>query len=77
MAKLIRNLRKRSATAVRGALHKLETRILVAQGRKAVRRKAHAVAAVTRKAARAGLVTGGLAAAGVVTREIRKRRRAG
>jgi hypothetical protein len=58
----------------RKAYEKVETRILAAEGRKAVRRKARATAKVGRKAAKTGLVVGGLAAAAVVAREIAKRR---
>lgn len=59
--------------AARRAYEKLETRILVAQGRKAVRARAGKVVKVTRKAVKTGLITGGIAAAGVVIRAIRKR----
>jgi hypothetical protein len=59
------------------AVKKLETKILVSQGRKAIRRKMRAAGMVSRKAAKTGLITGTIVAAGVVVREIRKRRREG
>jgi hypothetical protein len=68
--------RRRKGTA-RKAYEKLETRILVAQGRKAVRAKAEKVAKVTRKAVRTGLIAGGIAAATVVIRAVRRQRREG
>jgi hypothetical protein len=61
----------------RKVYEKLETRILVAQGRKAVRAKAAKVAKLTRKAVKTGLITGGIAAAAVVVRAVRKQRRGG
>jgi hypothetical protein len=60
--------------AARGAYEKVETRVLVAEGRKAVKGKARTVAKVSQKAAKTGLIVGALAAAGVVLREVRKRR---
>jgi hypothetical protein len=68
--------RKRKGVA-RKAYERLETRILVAQGRKAVRAKTERVAKVTRKAVKTGLITGGIAAAAVVVRAVRKQRRGG
>jgi len=59
------------------AFERLETRILVARGRKAVRAKAESVGKVTRKAVKTGLLTGGIAAAAVVIAAVRKQRRAG
>lgn len=75
MTSLMKKLAARSKTAASAALEKLETRILVAEGRKSVRKRARAVAKVSRKAAKAGAIAGTLVAAGVVVREIRKRRR--
>jgi hypothetical protein len=63
---------RRAKRAVRRAYEKLETRILVAQGRKVIRARAARIARVTRKAVRTGLIAGGIAAAGVVIRAIRK-----
>jgi hypothetical protein len=75
MAKLTRKLASRAKTAVQKAYEKVETRVLVAEGRKAVRSKAHTVAKVSRKAAKTGLIVGAVTAAAVVAREIRKRGR--
>jgi hypothetical protein len=75
MGKLAKKLADRAKAAVQDAYEKVETRILVAEGRKAVRSKARAVAKVSRKAAKTGLVVGAVTAAAVVAREIRKRRR--
>jgi hypothetical protein len=71
MAHVIKKLTARGKLAARNAVKKLETRILVAQGRKAVRRKVHVVGTVSRKAVKTGLVTGGIAATAVAVREIR------
>ena len=71
MGKLIKKL----GGAGRKAYQKVETRVLVAEGKKAVRRKVTTVKKVTRKAIKTGILTGALAAAGVVAREIRKRRK--
>jgi hypothetical protein len=73
MTKLIGRMTGRGKKAARKAYQKLETKILVAEGRKAVRAKAKTVARVTRRAAKTGVIVGTLAAAGVVVREIRKR----
>jgi hypothetical protein len=75
MPKLLRKIGAKGRDAGRKAYEKIETRILVAEGRKAVREKAHTVAKVSRKAARTGLLVGAMTAAGVVLREIKKRRR--
>ena len=75
MGKLTRKLASRAKVAVHDAYKKVETRILVAEGRKAVRSKASTVAKVSRKATKAGLIVGAMTAAGVVAREIRKRAR--
>jgi hypothetical protein len=67
-------LTKRGKAAVRKAYKKVETKVLVAEGRKSVRRKAGTVTKVSKKAAKTGLIAGAIVAAGVVVREIRKRR---
>jgi len=77
MNRLIGRLARGRKSAARRAYEKLETKILVAQGRKAMRAKAGAVANLTRKAVKTGLITGGIAAAGVVVKAIRNRRREG
>ncbi len=61
------------AKAAHRAYDKVETRFLVAQGRKAVKEKAATTVRVTRKAAKAGLIVGAATAAVVVGRELRKR----
>jgi CO dehydrogenase/acetyl-CoA synthase epsilon subunit len=75
MGKLTKTIAAKGAETARKAYEKLETRILVAEGRKAVRGKAQTVAKVSRKATRAGLIVGALAAAGVVAHEVRRRRK--
>ena len=74
---LLGRLARKRKSAARKAYEKLETRILVAQGRKAVRAKTAKVAKVTRNAVKTGLITGGIAAAAVVVRAVRKQRREG
>lgn len=49
--------------------------ILVAEGKRSFKAKAHTVTKVTKKALRAGLVAGSLVAAAVVRHEVRKRRK--
>jgi hypothetical protein len=75
MGKIAKKLLLKGKKAAKGAYEKVETRILVAEGRKAVQGKARTVAKVSRKAAKTGLVVGALTAAGVVLREVRKRRK--
>jgi hypothetical protein len=75
MGKRIKKLTSRSKAAARDAYEKLETKVLVAEGRKSIRGKVRTVKKVTRKAVKTGLITGALAAVSVVAREIRKRRK--
>jgi hypothetical protein len=75
MTKLTRRLLAKARDAARKAYEKVETRVLVAEGRKAVERKANTAVRVSRKAAKTGAVVGALTAAGVVAHEIRKRRK--
>jgi len=77
MARLTKRVVAKGADAARKAYEKLETRLLVAEGRKAVRRKAQTTARVGKKAAKTGLIVGALAAAGMVLHEVRKRRKLG
>jgi hypothetical protein len=63
--------------AVRKAYDKVETRVMAAVGRKAVKVKLSHAKAVGRKAAGAALTAGAMAAAGVVLREMRKPKRDG
>jgi hypothetical protein len=72
MAKMTSTLAKGG----RKVYEKVETKVLVAAGRKAVRDKARTVGKVSRKAAKAGLIAGAFTAAAVVAREVRKRREA-
>jgi Ni,Fe-hydrogenase III small subunit len=74
MTNLIKKLTKQGKNAARKAYENMETRVLVAEGRKAVRGKVRTVAKVSRKAVKTGVVAGALAATMVVVREIRKRR---
>lgn len=57
----------------KGSYHDLETRVLAAAGRRAIRNRVHTVKRVGRRAARAALIAGTVAAATVVVREVRKR----
>jgi hypothetical protein len=75
MGKRIKKLTSRGKAAARDAYDKLETKVLVAEGRKSIRGKVRTVKKVTRKAVKTGLITGALAAVSVVAREIRKRRK--
>ena len=75
MGKRIKKLTSRGKDAARDAYEKLETKVLVAEGRKSIRGKVRTVKKVTRKAVKTGLITGALAAVSVVSREIRKRRK--
>ncbi len=54
---------------------KIETKILVAEGKRSFRSKVDVVKKVTRKAVKAGAVAGALAAVAVVMRETKKRRK--
>jgi len=73
MARLTRKSRSGKG-AVRRAYENLETKVLAAAGRRAVRNKVSTVKKVSRRAAKAALTAGALAAASVVIREVRKRR---
>ena len=75
MSRLTRKLAARGTAAAREAYERVETRVLVSAGRKAVRNKVRAVGKVSRKAVKTGLVGGALTAAGVVVQEIRTRRK--
>jgi hypothetical protein len=75
MKKASKKLTKSSKGRVRKAYDKVETRLMAAVGRKAVKGKLKAAKTVGRKAARAALTAGAVAAAGVLLREVRKRKR--
>jgi hypothetical protein len=75
MTKLTGRLIAQARDAARKAYEKVETRVLVAEGRKAVQRKADTAVRVGRKAAKRGAVAGALTAAVVVAHEVRKRRK--
>jgi hypothetical protein len=75
MSKFTKQLATKGRAAAKNAYKKVETKVLVAEGRKSVRGKVRAAAKVSKEAVKAGLVAGALAAAGVVVREIRKRRK--
>ncbi len=74
MAEFGKKLKKRGAKVVRDLYHEAETRVLVAEGRKAVRRTTQVAVAITKKAARTGLIAGMAAAAAVVVHQVRRRR---
>jgi len=65
----------RGKGAARKVYKKVEDRVLIAQGRKAVKGKIETVRKVTSKAVKTGIVTGSLAAIGVVVGAVRKARR--
>ena len=65
----------RKKGAVRKAYDKLETKLMAAVGRKAVRGAGRTAKAITRKAAKAAAIAGSLAAAKVVLDEVRARRK--
>lgn len=75
MGKIAKKLLAKGKDAARGAYEKMETKVLAAEGRRAVKGKARTVAKVSQKAAKTGLIVGALAAASVVVREVRKRRK--
>jgi hypothetical protein len=75
MSRLSKKLVEKGQDAAEKAYRKLETRVLVAEGRKSVRAKVRTVGKVSKKAAKTGMIVGALAAAGVVVREIRKRKK--
>lgn len=77
MSKLTRKLVAKGQDAAEKAYRKVETKVLVAEGRKSVRAKVRTVGKVSKKAAKTGMIVGALAAAGVVVREIRKRKKLG
>ena len=72
MKKVSKKAKKARKGAVRSAYDKIETKVMAAVGRKAVRTKLSAAKTVGRKAAGAALTAGAMAAAGVVLREIRR-----
>ncbi|MBK6420950.1 MAG: hypothetical protein IPI38_11070 [Gemmatimonadetes bacterium] len=74
MTRLTRKLAAKGREAARKAYQKVETRVLVAEGRKAVKAKVRATGKVGARAAKTGALVGALAAAAVVVREVRKRR---
>lgn len=65
---------RKSAAKVKEIAADLETRALIAEGRRSVRTKTATVKKVSKKALKTGLVTGAMAAAAVVVHEVRKRR---
>ena len=77
MTKLANTLRENTVGVAQRAYKSVETKVLVAEGKKSMRRKAATVAKVTRKATKAALVAGAVVATTVVLREIRKRRKMG
>lgn len=77
MGKLTKKMVAKGKDAAESAYRKVETKVLVAEGRKSVRAKVRTVGKVSKKAAKTGLIVGALAAAGVVVREIRKRKKLG
>ncbi|MBC7896485.1 MAG: hypothetical protein H7066_13805 [Cytophagaceae bacterium] len=74
MAKRMDEVARKTKAAAKKTYDKVETKVLVAEGRKSFQRKARAVAKVSKKAVKTGAIAGALVAAAVVVREIRKRR---
>ena len=74
MSALPRDVVGKTKKAAKAAYEKVETKVLVAEGRKSVKQKARTAVKVSKKALKAGMVAGAMAAASVVVREIRKRR---
>jgi len=74
MAKYMNEVARKTKAAAKKAYETAETKVLVAEGRKSVQRKARAVAKVSKKAVQDGAIAGAVVAAAVVVREIRKRR---
>ena len=79
MGKMTRKLVKRGKAAARKAYDRLESKVMAAVGRKAVKTKMKSVKIdakiVAKRAAKKALIAGGLAAAGVVAKEIQARRK--
>jgi hypothetical protein len=75
MGKMTKRLARRGKNAARKAYDKLESKVMAALGRKAVRSKVKGVKAVAKRAAKKALIAGGLAAAGVVASELRRRKK--
>lgn len=75
MGKLFKKLAKKGKRSVRKVYEKVETEVMAAVGRKAVRGKANAAVKAGREIAKSALTAGAIAAAGVVVREVRKRRK--
>jgi len=77
MTNLAGTLAKKTTGAAARAYKSVETKVLVAEGKKSLSKKAAAVGKVARQAGKAALVAGAIAATSVVFREIRKRRKMG
>jgi hypothetical protein len=75
MKSLIQKFAARTKAAVVEAVDQAKEKVLIAEGRRSLRKKGRTVAKVSRKAVRAGAIGGAVIAVGVVTREIRKRNR--
>ena len=67
-------LADRVGRATKRKVKDVETRILVAEGRKSIKAKVATVTRVTKKALKAGAIAGVLVATAVVMRERKKRR---
>ena len=74
MASVVKKLKSRGVKAVRALYQEAETRVLVAEGRKSVRRKTKVAVAVTTKTPKTGMIAGLAAAAAVVIHQVRERR---
>lgn len=67
------------ADATRDVVHRVvegvETKVLVAEGRRSVKAKAKTTVKVARKAVKTGAIVGAMTAVAVVAREVRKRQK--
>jgi hypothetical protein len=77
MTKMADTLRDNTVGVAQRAYKSVETKVLVDEGKKSLRKKAATVGKVARQAGKAALVAGTIAATSVVFREIRKRRKMG
>ncbi|HEY5219020.1 MAG TPA: hypothetical protein VIJ16_04385 [Gemmatimonadaceae bacterium] len=75
MSKLTKKFVRRGKSTARKTYDTVETEVMAAVGRSAVKSKVTAVKAVAKRAATKALIAGGIAAVGVVASEIRKRRK--
>ena len=71
----IKKLAKKGRKTARKAYDKLETKVMAAAYKRALRRKVKELGAVSREVVKAAAIAGGVAAAGVVAQKIMRRRK--